>query len=148
MSEPATLQKVLNVREQEKKVAQKEQMEARNQFEKVAEKLYVVLKTKEKAEEGLHQAMKSKATIIKIKEQSNYIEALNKKIVTLQHQVQRARQKMEHKQVKVTAAHVEVKKIEKLIEKREQTLRENERKMELIDMDEISIRQFMVQNQK
>ena len=147
MAQTAVLHKILNVREQEKKDAQLEQSQAIDHFEKVAKKLYYTLKTKEDAEVGLNRYIKSESTINKIKEQSLYIDMLNKKITTLQKQVQDARQEMELKQAKLTEAHKEVKKIEKMIEKREQTKQELEKKAEMLEMDELSIRQFMNQSQ-
>lgn len=146
MAQPIVLEKILNIREQEKSEAQIEKNKATDYFEKVAKNLYYALKKKEQAEDGLYKYMKGKATITKIKEQSLYIDALNKKILTLQEQVQLARTQMEASQVKLTDAHVEVKKVEKLIEKRKSDQLELEQKLEKIEMDEISIRQFMNQN--
>lgn len=147
MSQTAVLRKILHVREQEQKDAQVEQLKATDSFEEVAKNLYRVLKTKEQAEEGLEQSMQKKATITRIKEQASYIDTLNKKIAALQRDVQVARQKMEVKQEKLTETHIEVKKIEKIIENREQERIKHERKLEMMEMDEISIRQFMTQVQ-
>src|SRR5690606_14824968 len=146
MAQPIVLEKILNIREQEKNEAQIKNNKATDYFEKVAKNLYYALKKKEQAEEGLHKCMQGKATITKIKEQSLYIDALNKKITTLQDQVQLARHEMEVTQAKLTNAHVEVKKVEKMIEKRKSDQLELEQNMEKIEMDEISIRQFMNQN--
>lgn len=146
MAQPIVLEKILNIREQEKNDAQIEKNKATDYFEKVANNLYYALKKKEQAEDGLHKYMQGKATITKIKEQSLYIDAINKKIFTLQQQVQRARTEMEASQVKLTDAHVEVKKVEKLIEKRKSDQLQLEQKLEKIEMDDISIRQFMNQN--
>ncbi|MEI3604597.1 flagellar export protein FliJ [Pseudogracilibacillus sp. SE30717A] len=142
MAQTAVLHKILHVREQEKQDAQMEQLKAVDYFEKAAKKLYHALKTKEQAELGLEKYMKTEVTITVIKEQSVYIDTLNKKIVALQQQVQQARKEMELKQLKLTEAHVEVKKVEKMIEKREQLQFETEKKLEMIEMDEISIRQY------
>lgn len=145
MSNPAVLHKILSIREQEKNDAQIEQISARKYFEKVATQLYNTLKTKEEAEETLQNYMKTKAAIEKIKEQSIYIDSLNKSIVSLQAKVQQARQEMEYKQQVLTEAHIEMKKIEKMIERRLQKEKELEKKMELDKMNEISIRQYLAQ---
>lgn len=147
MSDTAVLTKILNVREQEKKDAQLEQINARNYFEKVATELYQQLKTKEQAEVTLESYMQESSAINKIKEQSFYIQALNQKIISLQQRVQQARKEMENKQEILTEAHVEVKKIEKMIEQREKEFFAQEQKIEMALMDEISIRQFNTQAQ-
>src|SRR5690554_4673866 len=98
MANPAVLHKILTIREKEKNDAQKEQISARKYFEKVATQLYEALKTKEKAEETLQNYLKTKAAIEKIKEQSIYIDTLNRNIHNLQIKVQQARQEMENKQ--------------------------------------------------
>lgn len=146
MSNPMVLHKILTIREQEKKDAQMDQITAKNYFEKVATQLYNVLKTKEQAEEMLHTYMETKAAINKIKEQSLYIDALNKSILNLQGKVQEARQDMESKQKVLTEAHIEMKKIEKMIERRLKDQKEQEEKLQMNLMDEISIRQFQAQN--
>lgn len=146
MSNPAVLHKILSIREQEKNDAQIEQISARKYFEKVATQLYNTLKTKEEAEETLQNYMKRKAAIEKIKEQSIYIDSLNKSIVSLQAKVQQARQEMEYKQQVLTEAHIEMKKIEKMIERREKEQKELNDKLQMNLMDEISIRQFQSQN--
>lgn len=147
MAETAVLTKILHVREQEKKDAQIEQINASDKFEKVATELYTHLKTKEQAESNLEEFMQESSAINKIKEQSLYIQSLNKKIMALQLRVQQARKEMEEKQEILTYAHVEVKKIESMIEKREKEFLENEKKLENALMDEISIRQYNTQVQ-
>ncbi|HLS66485.1 MAG TPA: flagellar export protein FliJ [Pseudogracilibacillus sp.] len=145
MSDTTVLHKLLHVREREKDEAQRKQLEAVDKFEKVAKQLYVALKSKEDAEKGLEESMQVTATINKIKEQSTYIEALNQKIIVLQQQVDLARQQLAKKDAKLTEAHVEMKKIEKMIERRLQKEKELEKKMELDKMNEISIRQYLAQ---
>ncbi|MBO1003806.1 flagellar export protein FliJ [Pseudogracilibacillus auburnensis] len=147
MSQTAVLHKILHVREQEKKDAQMEQISARNYFEEVATQLYSELKTKEQAEQTLDNYMQASSAITKIKEQSLYIHALNKKIMVLQQQVQQARKQMEDKQEILTEAHVEVKKIETMIGHREKEIIAHKEKLESMMMDEISIRQFNTQVQ-
>lgn len=147
MSQTAVLHKILHVREQEKKDAQMEQISARNYFEEVATQLYSELKTKEQAEQTLENYMQASSAITKIKEQSLYIHALNKKIMVLQQQVQQARKQMEDKQEILTEAHVEVKKIETMIGHREKEIIAHKEKLESMMMDEISIRQFNKQVQ-
>src|SRR5699024_6061565 len=70
------------------------------------------------------------------------------KINTLQNNVQKARIEMEQKQNALTEAHIEVKKIERLIALREQEQKELLKKQEMAFMDEISMLQFHNQRQK
>lgn len=143
MSKVVTLNKILKVLEQEKSVAQRIYIEATNKFEDVARQLYEQLKIKENAELDFSNYIQSKASIKNIKDQANYIENVKERIIYLQALVNKAREKMEEKQEVLTEAHVEVKKIEKVIEIREKERIELEKKLEMESMNEISIRQFM-----
>lgn len=144
MSDTAVLLKLLHLRELEKEEAQRKQIEARDLFEDIATKLYRALKAKETAEDELRQSMQNKTPIVKIKAKSTYIETLKQKIVLLQSDVQKARKNLQIAEENLTEAHVEMKKIEKMIEHREQRRRENEKKLEMKQMDEISLQQYML----
>jgi|SRR5690625_3339513 len=146
MSQVVVLEKILKLNDQKKKEMQLEHAEAIKSFEKVATKLYNILKKKENAELTLSKYMKQKATINKLREQSMYIYSLTEDIEKLQLEVQRAREYMGKKQQQLTAAHVEVKKIETLIENRIKESKEIERKQESILMDEISLQQHFSLN--
>ncbi|HLS22789.1 MAG TPA: flagellar export protein FliJ [Pseudogracilibacillus sp.] len=143
MSNIVALRKILDLRNEEKNNALLEQKEAIDYFEKVAEQLYIKLKTKEDAESRLQQMYKGSEVIFKIREQTLYIESLQQKINTLQREVQLARQRMEEKQHLVTEKHVELKKIETMIEKREEALRKEEEQEETRQMDEISLNRYI-----
>src|SRR5690625_5200066 len=111
-----TLSKILNIREKEKKDAQHAHHESIVYFEKIATKLYTFLNKKENAEELYEKDFAKLTSIDKIREQTTYIESLNQQIISMQEQVNKARSEMEVKQLKLTDAHVEVKKYEKIIE--------------------------------
>lgn len=142
MQQTETLTKILNIREQEKKEAQIAHHKSIALFEEIAGKLYTLLTKKEKAEESYQQFLGEMTTIDKIREQIAYIEILNKQIVTLQTEVQEARKQMEVKQAKLTDAHVEVKKFQKIIEIREYEHLKLSQRAEQIMMDEISTQQY------
>ncbi|WP_404452620.1 flagellar export protein FliJ [Virgibacillus necropolis] len=146
MAKIVALSKILNVRESEKHNAQKAYQQSIEYFEGVATQLYTLLKKKEKAEEVQEDYKQNTIPIDKIREQITYIENLNKQILQLQQEVQSARTEMEAKQVKLTDAHVEVKKFEKIITYRKKELEELRQKNENIFMDEISVQQYL--NQK
>lgn len=143
MAETVSLIKVLNVRENEKKIAQKAFLKAQDAFEEVATRLYQVLKKKEKAEESYENYIQNSTSLDKIKEQIAYIEKLNTHIVLLQREVQFARNQMDNKQVVLNEAYIEVKKFESIIETRKRLKAEKMEKMEKSFMDEISINQYL-----
>lgn len=143
MSGVASLSKILNVREQEKKSAEKDYRNSMDAFETIAMKLYSALKKKETAETAYETYLQEITPIDVIKEQVSYIEVLNKQIVHLQNQVQKARAEMETKQDMLAEAHIEVKKFEKIIEHRKLEKEELIKKEEKAMMDEISIQQYL-----
>lgn len=144
MADTVVLHKMLHIKEQEKMDAQLQKVQAAEYFEQVATELYNELKTKEKAETAFTQVICRDATVTTIKEQSLYIDRLNKKINLLQEHVLKARNEMENKQIVLIDAHVEMKKIEKLIEFREQEKKDSKQKNDRQMMDEISIRQYQM----
>lgn len=143
MSNTIALKKILDLRNEEKNKALLEQKKAVDQFEKVAKQLYTQLKTKETAESTLIQMYERSEIILKIREQTIYIDALKNKINELQKEVQIARNDMEEKQHIVTEKHVELKKVETMIEKREQKAKEEAALAEMKQMDEISLNQYI-----
>ena len=147
MSETTVLYKVLEVKEQEKQEAQLERVKAVEKFEHIANQLYEQLKEKEDAEEHLNVEMKATFTIDKMINQTQYINILANKIINLQFHVQQARSKMETAQDQLNEAHIEVKKIEKMIEIREEALEAEARTVEASIMDEMSIKQYNKQIQ-
>ncbi|WP_121605225.1 flagellar export protein FliJ [Virgibacillus sp. Bac332] len=143
MAETVVLSKILHIRETEKKHAQKAYQQSIDLFEKTATQLYELLKKKEMAEEVYETALTESTTLDKLKEQFTYIEHLNNHIMHLQEGVQKARFDMEAKQSKLTDAHVEMKKYEKIIETRKKDEAAANRKKEKATMDEVSIYQFL-----
>ena len=143
MANTVSLIKILNVRENEKKIAQKAFLHSQVAFEEVATKLYNVLKKKEIAEESYDNFIQAATSLERVKEQIVYIEKLNTQINLLQREVHLTRSQMEKKQVDLTEAYVEVKKFESIIEKREKEASEETKRMENLFMDEISINQYL-----
>lgn len=118
ISQESVLQKILKIREKDKRNAQLKHAKAVNDFETIATKLYSLLKKKEDTEQTLHHYIQSKAQITKLREHSIFIQTLSKQIEEVQQKVEVARSKMEQTQKELSEAHIEMKKIEKLIEKR------------------------------
>lgn len=143
MSHLVSLEKILNVRENEKKHAQIAHHQSIKSFEEVATRLYTLLRKKESAEDSYESALQSITTITEIKQQALYIEQLNKRILKLQEDVNQARSTMERKEQALTHAHIEVKKFEKIIEHRHEQLKEVQLKQDNATMNEVSIQQYI-----
>lgn len=143
MAQTFTLTKILSVRELEKREAEIAHQEALESFEEMAYQLYLLLRKKEEAEALYEQYIQSTMSIDKIHEQLSYIAHLKKQIIAWQHSTDRARERMNKKQVVLTDAHIEVKKFEKMIDKKELEQEELLKKQEADLMDDISIQQFM-----
>lgn len=142
MSNLTTLIKIEQLRKDEKNQALLEQRKAVDQFEMIAKQLYEQLKTKERAEATLTKYIQTEV-IGKIREQTVYIDMLQQKVNVLQHKVQIARENMEQKQQIVTEKHIELKKIEKMIELRKERAKKEAALMEMKQMDEISLNRYI-----
>ncbi|MFD1850381.1 flagellar export protein FliJ [Oceanobacillus bengalensis] len=143
MTGTATLSKVLTIRENEKKVAQKAYHQSMGVFEEVAKELYLLLKKKEEAEQQYERFIQSTAPINQIKQLVDYLEVLTTEILFVQQKVEVARNDMEKKQVKLSDSYVEVKKFEKIIDIRKQDERDELKRKEDAFMNEISMNQFL-----
>lgn len=145
MAQTKALTKILHIREKEEKDAQMAHHQSVAFFEKLATQLYQLLRKKEDAESFYEKSMKSQTSIHQLKDQLHYIELLNKKILEMQQSVNEARKQMENKQKKLTNAHVEVKKFEKIIARRIDDQKILEFKLEQDSLDEISSQQYFDQ---
>ncbi|SFA41790.1 flagellar FliJ protein [Parageobacillus thermantarcticus] len=137
------LQKVLTMKENEKKQAVGEYNEAVQRFQEVAEKLYHFLKQKEQYEEMHKQKLQAGLPIQEIRHFQQFISNLERTIHHYQLLVMQAREQMQRKQIKLTELNIEVKKFEKIKEKYMQAVVEAERMAENKWMDEISIQRFV-----
>lgn len=143
MVEVVGLNKIREIRENEKKVAQSAYSKSMETFEKIATELYNLLRTKEIAEASFESYIQNTTSIEKIKEQAAYIEKLNQRIQSVQLLVQRARNDMEIKQEKLSNAYVEVKKFDKIIEFKQKNEIELAKRKESNWMDEMSMQQYL-----
>lgn len=135
--------KLLDIKQRERKIAQKAYYQSLENFEDVAMNLYTLLKKKEDLEATYDVSIQGHMTIEEIRKQNHYIDTLTKKIRAVQNDVQKARQEMETNQSKLTDAYIEVKKYEKMIEFRQKERMEQLKKTENQMMDDISIRQYL-----
>lgn len=134
--------KILNHQEQLKDQAQLAYRQALNDFEKSAEKLLLLLQKKEQVEKEYYYYLSSSGTVTTLATHYAFIEQIKERIHYVQIEVNQKRAVMEKKRDLLTEAHIEVKKFEKIIEKKHQKVQEKEKYLENQTMDEISTRQY------
>jgi flagellar protein FliJ len=143
MSFHFTLQKILDVRENEKLKAEKEFTQATRQFEEVATKLYELLKKKENYENHYYQRLESGIHVFDMQQSHSLIAQLQKQIDQLQYYTQKARDHMNRKQEQLLEKSIEQKKVEKMKQMKYELYIEETQRQENILMDEISVQQFI-----
>jgi flagellar protein FliJ len=143
MSYQFEFQKLLAIREREKDKVLVDYNESVKNFEALAEKLYSYLKRKEELEEKKVSKLSTGLKIQDIRHQQQFITNLEKTIAYYQRLVMDSRQKMQQFQAILLEKNIEVKKFEKMKEKRLQAFVAELNHQESKLMDEISIQQFM-----
>lgn len=143
MSFQFTLQKILEVRENEKLKAEKEFTQATRQFEEVATKLYELLKKKENHENDYYQRIERKIHVFEIQQSHSLLAQFQKQIDQLQYYTQKARDNMNRKQEQLVEKSIELKKYEKMKQIKYEFYIEETKRQENILMDEISVQQFI-----
>lgn len=134
--------KILNHQERLKDQALLAHQAAVNEFEISAEKLYSLLKKKEQVEAEYNYYLSSTGTVTTLATHYAFIERIKEKIVHVQIDVNQKRAVMDKKQQALTEEHIEVKKFEKIIEKKHQKEIDKVNYTEKQTMDEISNRQY------
>ncbi|WP_112180844.1 MULTISPECIES: flagellar export protein FliJ [Paraliobacillus] len=143
MTNIKAFQKILSHQERLKNEAQINYQEAMNNFETVATKLYQLLQKKEEVEKQYAYYLKSSGTVTTLATHYAYIDEIKKKIQQVELEVSKKRVIMEKKQVLLTQSHIEVKKFEIIIEKKNEKEKLREIYTENQQMDETSLRQFL-----
>ncbi|MCT2534523.1 flagellar export protein FliJ [Aquibacillus koreensis] len=143
MASAETFQKILGLREREKNDAQMAYKDSVDSFEEFATQLYHLLRKKEKVEREYSLSLGSTSSVSTLTTHYTYIEKIKENIRQLEMSVKKARNNMEMKQKQLTATHIEVKKYEKLIERKEKKRIELQKAEETKLMDETSIMQFL-----
>lgn len=134
--------KILNHQENIKNQALLAYQQAINDFERSAEKLYLLLNKKEQVEKEYNYYLSSSSAVKTLATHYAFIEQIKERIYTVQIEVNQKRAVMEKKQQRLTEEHIEVKKFEKIIEKKLLKKQEQENYLESQMMDEISTRQY------
>ncbi|BDH61141.1 flagellar biosynthesis chaperone [Ureibacillus massiliensis 4400831 = CIP 108448 = CCUG 49529] len=132
-------EKVLTIREQEKQQTEMAYKQAVNSFEEVATKLYELLKKKEELIEFQNDKLKIGATIDEIHHYAKFLGSLEHSITDMQQKVIQARTKMNWHEQKLVEKNLEVRKFEKMREKDFEAYKEEQDKLEMLRLDEISL---------
>lgn len=136
-------EKILDVKENEKDQARMDYEQSRQEFEKVATKLYDLLKNKEDLINQQEKQMQEGISIFELKQHQYYLETLEKSISIWQLKVIEARNKMNIMEARLKDLNIEVKKYEKMKEKDFLQHMEEVKQDEMIKMDEMSIQMYM-----
>lgn len=131
-------EKVLTVREQEKKQTEAVYNEAVRAFEKVATQLYELLKKKENLINYQNERLQEGLTIDEIHHYAKFIDSLEHAIEDMQKKVNQARAKMQWYEQKLVEKNLEVRKYEKMREKDFSAFQEEQNRKEAQYLDEIS----------
>lgn len=136
-------EKILTIKEKEKSDARAKYNEAQKNFEKIAEKLYNLLKKREELIEFQQFKLSTGLSVQDIRHNQLFMDNLEKIIEQCQKDVIQARYKMNLQQENLKEKNMEVKKYEKIKEKDLQKFLKVVKKAENEQMDEISIQQFL-----
>lgn len=129
---------LLSIREQEKSETEMAYKEAVRQFEEVATKLYDLLKKREDLMNFQQERLQVGASIDEINHYTKFIDSLEKTIADVQQKVQQARAKMNWHEEKLLEKNIEVRKFEKMREKDFEAYKEEQNRLETIQLDELS----------
>jgi len=131
-------EKVLAIREQEKNETEIAYKESVRSFEKVATKLYELLKKKEDLIEFQQERLAVGSSIEEVHHYARFIDSLEKTIADVQQKVVQARAKMNWHEEKLLEKNLEVRKFEKMREKDFKVFQQEQDRIEGIFLDEIS----------
>lgn len=130
--------KLLTIREQEKKETEMAYKEAVRDFEEVATKLYDLLKKKEDLISFQQERLKLGSSIDEIHHYARFIDSLEKTIADVQQKVVQARAKMNWYEERLLEKNIEVRKYEKMREKDFEVFKIEQNRLETIQLDELS----------
>ncbi|WP_185971010.1 flagellar export protein FliJ [Alkalicoccobacillus porphyridii] len=140
-----SLQKLMDIKEREKETAESAYAEAVRTFEEVATTLYHLLKRKESLEADARARLEEQVSILDIQSMQTSMLFLQEAIQKQQLMTQQAREQMEWKQQQLVDASFEHKKHEKIREKKYMQFTLEEKRLDQMQMDEISIQRFVRQ---
>ena len=131
-------EKILTIREQEKQQTEQAYKESVRYFEEVATKLYDLLKKKEDLITYQNERLVTGSTVDQIHHFATFIDSLEHSIADVQQKVVQARAKMNWHEQKLLEKNLEIRKFEKMKEKDFATYKNEQDRVEMLYMDEIS----------
>ncbi|MEC0695115.1 flagellar export protein FliJ [Bacillus atrophaeus] len=138
-------QKLLELKENEKDQSLSEYQKSVSEFETVAEQLYENMSKKEQLEKNKETKLKSGMSVQEMRHYQQFVTNLENTIYHYQKLVMIKRNQMNEKQNVLTEKNIEVKKFEKMREKQFKMFALEDKAAEMKEMDDISIKQFMIQ---
>ncbi|TYR82720.1 flagellar export protein FliJ [Priestia megaterium] len=138
------LAKLMTIKENEKDRMLSQYNDSVQKFEVLGQRLYEKLKQKEEMIESHTLQMQKGLSILDIKYFQQFLGSIEKGIEQLQRDVMLARQQMNMKKVKLQEKNIECKKYEKIRAKDYQQYIKTQNEIELKQMDEVSLQQFML----
>ncbi|UUT28611.1 Flagellar FliJ protein [Bacillus velezensis] len=138
-------QKLLELKENEKDQTLTEYRQSVSEFETVAEKLYENMSKKELLEKDKESKLKCGMSVQEMRHYQQFVSNLENTIYHYQKLVIMKRNEMNEKQEQLTEKNIEVKKFEKMREKQFNMFALEDKAAEMREMDDISIKQFMIQ---
>ena len=136
-------EKIMRLRENEKTESQTKYTEAVKEFEAEAEKLYRMLKKKEELLDEQADQLRQGLSVREVRHNVSFLENHEQLIRHYQKRVIETRNKMNFYHQVFIEKNMEVKKYEKMKEKDVQVFMEQLSQIENLQMDEISIRQYV-----
>ncbi|MCM3107240.1 flagellar export protein FliJ [Bacillus velezensis] len=138
-------QKLLELKENEKDQTLTEYRQSVSEFETVAEKLYENMSKKELLEKDKESKLRCGMSVQEMRHYQQFVSNLENTIYHYQKLVIMKRNEMNEKQEQLTEKNIEVKKFEKMREKQFNMFALEDKAAEMREMDDISIKQFMIQ---
>ncbi|MFB1081110.1 flagellar export protein FliJ [Jeotgalibacillus sp. JSM ZJ347] len=136
-------ERVLTVREREQKEAEDRYRDSVNSFEKMAQKLYELLKKKELMEDSQADQMKSGIPVQLLRHGQQFLTNIEKSISYQQKLVMDARTNMQRHEHRLMERNIEVRKYEKIREHDKKRYIAEQEQADREQMNELSIAQFM-----
>lgn len=136
---------MLELKENEKDQTLTEYRQSVSEFETVAEKLYENMSKKELLEKDKESKLKCGMSVQEMRHYQQFVSNLENTIYHYQKLVIMKRNEMNEKQEQLTEKNIEVKKFEKMREKQFNMFALEDKVAEMREMDDISIKQFMIQ---
>lgn len=129
---------IMVVKEQEKNEVEMAYKEAVQHFEDIATNLYDALKRKENLIDSQAERMKTGLSIQEMHNNAHFLESIEHTIADLQNKVVQARSKMEWYEEKLLEQTLECRKYEKMREKDFAAFKQEEDRLEMLQLDELS----------